>query len=73
MVEPTDETVQNGTYEPLSRLRFFYVNNESIQENETAYEFARYTLEMAGEMATEVGYVPLEDAIYEESLETFRF
>lgn len=70
VVEPTSETVQNGTYEPLSRPLFFYTNNASIQDNDTAYEFAKYTLEMAGEMATEVGYVPLEDAIYEEGLET---
>lgn len=70
VVEPTSETVQNGTYEPLSRPLFFYVNNESISDNDTAYEFAKYALEMSGEMATEVGYVALEDSIYEESLET---
>jgi phosphate transport system substrate-binding protein len=70
IVEPTSETVQNGTYEPLSRPLYFYVNNASVQENDTVYEFAKYTLEMAGEMAEEVGYVPLEEAEYEESLET---
>ena len=70
VIEPTDETVQNNTYEPLSRPLFFYVKNESIQENDTAYEFAKYSLEMAGEMASEVGYVPLEDSVYEEALET---
>lgn len=69
-VTPSSETVQDGTYEPLSRPLFFYVNNESVKENETVYEFTKYTLEMAAEMATEVGYVPLEDTIYEESLET---
>ncbi|MFO8068799.1 MAG: PstS family phosphate ABC transporter substrate-binding protein [Alkalibacterium sp.] len=70
VVTPSSETVQDGTYEPLSRPLFVYVKHESIKENETAYEFAKYTLEMAADMATEVGYVPVEDAVYEESLET---
>lgn len=70
IVEPTSETVQNGTYEPFSRPLFIYVKHESMSENDTAYEFAKYTLEMSGEMATEVGYVALEDAAYDEALET---
>lgn len=67
-ITPTSETVQDGTYEPLSRTLFIYVNNESIKTNNAAYEFAKYTLETSGEMATEVGYVALEDAIYQEGL-----
>lgn len=67
-ITPTSETVQDGTYEPLSRPLFIYVNNESIKTNNAAYEFAKYTLETSGEMATEVGYVALEDAIYQEGL-----
>lgn len=67
-ITPTSETVQDGTYEPLSRPLFIYVNNESIKTNKAAYEFAKYTLETSGEMATEVGYVALEDAIYQEGL-----
>ncbi|WP_423190316.1 PstS family phosphate ABC transporter substrate-binding protein [Alkalibacterium sp. f15] len=70
IITPSDETVQDGTYEPLSRPLFIYVKHESMKENETAYEFAKYTLEMAGEMATEVGYVALDDSIYAESIET---
>ena len=70
VVTPTDETVQDGTYEPLSRPLFVYAKNSSMKDNETAYEFAKYTLEMAGEMAAEVGYVPLEDSAYEEMLAT---
>ncbi|WP_027108861.1 PstS family phosphate ABC transporter substrate-binding protein [Lacticigenium naphthae] len=69
VVTPSSETVQDGSYEPLSRPLFFYVNNESIKDD-TVYEFTKYTLEMAGDMATEVGYVALEDSIYTESLET---
>jgi len=67
-ITPTSETVQDGTYEPLSRPLFIYVKNESMKNNNAAYEFAKYTLETSGEMATEVGYVALEDSIYQEGL-----
>ncbi|GEK90799.1 PstS family phosphate ABC transporter substrate-binding protein [Alkalibacterium kapii] len=70
IVEPNSETIQDGSYEPLSRPLFIYVKHESMEDNDTAYEFAKYSLEMAGEMADEVGYVALKDSIYEESLET---
>lgn len=69
VITPTSETVQDGSYEPLSRPLFVYVKNESVQENEAVYTFAKYTLEMAGEMAAEVGYVALDDSITEENLE----
>jgi len=39
-----------------------------MKNNNAAYEFAKYTLETSGEMATEVGYVALEDSIYQEGL-----
>ncbi|MCC5896005.1 MAG: PstS family phosphate ABC transporter substrate-binding protein [Alkalibacterium sp.] len=68
-VTPDDVTVQDGSYEPLSRPLFFYLKNESAAENDAVYEFAKYTIEMSGDMATEVGYVALDDAIYEENLE----
>lgn len=67
-VTPSSETVQDGTYEPLSRPLFIYVKNESMKTNNAAYEFAKYTLELSGEIATEVGYVALEDSLYQESL-----
>lgn len=67
-VTPDDQTVQDGSYEPLSRPLFIYVKNDSVSDD-AVYEFSKYTLEMAGEMASEVGYVALDDSIYEENLE----
>ena len=64
-VTPNDTTVQDGSYEPLSRPLFIYVKNESLQ-NENVYEFTKYTLEMAAE----VGYVALPAESYEEALTT---
>ena len=68
-VTPNDVTVQDGSYEPLSRPLFIYVKNESLK-NENVYEFTKYTLENAAEMATEVGYVALPTEKYEEALTT---
>ncbi|MDB6353238.1 PstS family phosphate ABC transporter substrate-binding protein [Trichococcus sp. K1Tr] len=68
-VTPDNTTVQDGSYEPLSRPLFIYVKNESLQ-NENVYEFTKYTLEMAAEMAAEVGYVALPAESYEEALTT---
>lgn len=66
---PNDVTVQDGSYEPLSRPLFIYVKNEAL-ENESVYEFTKYTLEMATEMAAEVGYVALPAESYEAALTT---
>jgi len=48
---------------------FIYVKNEAL-ENESVYEFTKYTLEMAAEMAAEVGYVALPAESYEAALTT---
>jgi phosphate transport system substrate-binding protein len=68
-VTPNDVTVQDGSYEPLSRPLFIYVKNESLK-NENVYEFTKYTLENAAEMAAEVGYVALPADTYKEALTT---
>lgn len=68
-VEPNDETVQDGSYEPLSRPLFLYINNKSISENDTAYQFTTYAIEQAADMSTEVGYVGLPSEEYEATLE----
>ena len=68
-VTPNDTTVQDGSYEPLSRPLFIYVKNESLK-NENVYEFTKYTLENAAEMAAEVGYVALPAESYEAALTT---
>lgn len=67
-VEPNDETIESGEYAPLSRPLFTYAKNESMSENEAAYDFMQYTIENAGEMAQAVGYVALPEEKYEEGL-----
>ncbi|SDM86065.1 phosphate ABC transporter substrate-binding protein, PhoT family [Psychrobacillus sp. OK028] len=69
-VEPTNETIESGEYSPLSRPLFTYVSNKALAENAALYDFMKYSLENAGDMAEAVGYVRLPDADYEEGLST---
>lgn len=67
-VEPTNETIESGEYSPLSRPLFIYFKNSAIKDNEAAYDFMKFSLEHAGEMAEVVGYVSLPEEKYEEGL-----
>ena len=69
-VEPTNDTIESGEYTPLSRPLFTYVKNDSIKDNEAAYDFIKFTLENAGDMAEAVGYVRLPDEKYAQGLKT---
>ncbi|QED48645.1 PstS family phosphate ABC transporter substrate-binding protein [Cytobacillus dafuensis] len=68
-VEPTNETVESGEYAPLSRPLFTYVKNESVKKEEV-YEYLKFTIENAGQLAEDVGYVKLKDEEYTKGLET---
>jgi phosphate transport system substrate-binding protein len=66
-ITPTLETVTNGQYAPLSRPLFIYVSRAALQRPEVA-EFVRFYVRHAGELAQEVGYMPLDAGEYERSL-----
>ncbi|WP_416151845.1 PstS family phosphate ABC transporter substrate-binding protein [Salipaludibacillus sp. HK11] len=67
-VEPTDDTVNDGSYAPLSRPIYTYVNKESIKEDHL-YEYLKFMNENVGDLALEVGYVNATDESYENNLE----
>ncbi len=69
-VIPTAETVNDGTYSPLSRPLFIYVNSSSVSNPEVV-EFVRFYLKEAGKLSTDVGYFPLTDKDYAIELEKF--
>jgi len=71
VVKPTLETVSNGTYSPLSRPLFIYVNSTSIASPEVV-EFVNFYIENAGELSKDVGYIPLPDANYIEQASKFK-
>lgn len=70
-VVPSFETIADGTYAPLSRPLYIYVNKASL-EREEVLEFVTFYLENAKELVADVGYVPLPDADYEASLELLK-
>ncbi len=67
-VEPTFETIENGTYSPLSRPMFVYVNKKALAERPEVKAYVEYMLTVGKELVPEVGYVKLPEAQYKEEL-----
>jgi phosphate transport system substrate-binding protein len=67
-VEPSMEAVIKGTYQPLSRPIFIYVNAKSLAKPEVR-EFVDFYLKNAAKLTREVKYVPLPDAAYKSAAE----
>ncbi|HEY1024010.1 MAG TPA: PstS family phosphate ABC transporter substrate-binding protein [Sphingobacteriaceae bacterium] len=61
---PSQETVSNGTYQPLARPEFIYVSAKSADRPEVQ-AFVKFYLENAAALAKEIGYVPLQPEVYE--------
>ncbi len=64
-VLPDITTVSQGTYQPLSRPLFIYVNRARVDEKDEISLFIDFYLKNAGELSREVGYIPLTDEIYQ--------
>ena len=62
-VSPAEKTVLDGTYQPLSRPIFIYVNAKSLDKPEVK-EFVDYYLKEGAKLAKEVKYVPLPANAY---------
>lgn len=58
-VLPSEEAVKNGTYQPLSRPLFIYVNATAAAFKPEVKAFVNFYLENAPELVKEVKYVPL--------------
>ena len=67
-VAPTPETIADGSYAPLSRPLFLYVNRTSLERPEVR-EFVRFMLGQTGDVVTTVGYVPAPLETYAENQE----
>jgi phosphate transport system substrate-binding protein len=67
-VAPSMEAVLKGSYTPLARPIFIYVNAKSLEKAEVK-QFVEYYLQNGGKLAREVKYVPLPDAAYRTALQ----
>ena len=68
-VTPSMENVLNGSYQPLARPIFIYVNAASIRKPEVR-EFVEYYNKHGESLAKEVKYVPLPPKAYTYNLES---
>jgi phosphate transport system substrate-binding protein len=69
-VEPSEETIENGTYQPLSRPIFIYVNAESAQRPEVS-AFIDFYLNEGPNIIPEIGYIPFSVEMYDTLYERF--
>lgn len=67
---PSAETIQNGTYAPLSRPLFIYVSSQFADEPQVA-GFVNYYLENVKDLVKSVGYIALPDSVYEAAKARF--
>ena len=67
-VEPSEASVIDGSYNPLSRPIFIYVSEAAYRRPEVK-EFVEYYLREGAKFAKEVKYVPLPAKAYEISAE----
>ncbi|MBT5483614.1 MAG: PstS family phosphate ABC transporter substrate-binding protein [Gammaproteobacteria bacterium] len=65
-VIPTTTTINDGSYIPLSRPIFIYLNSASLARPEVS-AFVDFYIDNAAILASEVGYIALPDDMYQES------
>jgi phosphate transport system substrate-binding protein len=63
-VAPSAETAQNGTYSPLARPLFIYVNDASYADEPAVATFTGYYIANLADIAEGALFIPLNDADY---------
>jgi phosphate transport system substrate-binding protein len=61
---PSPETIADGTYSPLSRPLFFYVNKKSLQDKPAVAAFIKFITEKGAEYMPSAGFVALPTEAY---------
>lgn len=67
-IGPSEQSVIDGSYQPLSRPIFIYVNEKAYRKPEVR-EFVEFYLKNASKLTKEAKYVPLPPSAYITSLE----
>jgi phosphate transport system substrate-binding protein len=67
---PSEETVMEGRYQPLSRTIFIYVNKRSVERPEVN-EYVEFYLRNVRRLVRRVHYFPLSDRAYKIAAERF--
>ncbi len=70
-VLPTDQTIHNGSYSPLSRPLFIYVSSAAMGQPHVK-AFVEFYLDAASRsFISETGYIPFQDTVYGLALAKF--
>lgn len=67
-VAPSEKSVMDGSYNPLSRPIFIYVAVKSMDKPEVK-QFVEFYMANAAKISKEVKYVPLPDKVYKANLD----
>lgn len=67
-VEPSIANAENGSYAPLSRPMFMYINAAALRRPQVQ-QFAQYFVNNAARYSAQVGYVPLPANAYQTYLQ----
>jgi len=70
-VTPTDTTITDNTYRPLSRPLFIYINSAALKRPEVK-AFVEFYMLNGETLVHEVGYTPLTSQVYKDNLSTIR-
>jgi phosphate transport system substrate-binding protein len=68
-IDPSMDTISDGSYSPLSRPVFIYVNNDQYNSMPELAAFIEFFLTEGAQYVSEVGYIPIGDANYAKELE----
>jgi phosphate transport system substrate-binding protein len=63
-VLPSVKTVQDGSYQPLSRPLFVYVNDKEMRANDEIRSFVGFTVGNGLKLVEQAGYIPLPPDTY---------
>lgn len=69
-VEPSVETIENGTYQPLSRPIFIYVSKAASERSEVR-AFIDFYLNEGPSIIPEIGYIPFSAEMYDILFDRF--
>lgn len=64
-ITPTYESIKDGSYSPLSRPLFIYVNKKEYERAEVK-DFVKFAMDNAKNLVADVGYIALPDETYTE-------
>ena len=64
-IAPSIETAQSGSYNPLSRPLFIYLNASAISNDPKVKEFVEFYFKNVKSLTEEVGFIPFNDKEYD--------